>query len=67
MFTVKVMKQRGRLSTMAGIPILTDFLKLTGQSSEPPDLADIGLALSRKLDYMVSSTPLHPKLFHEQK
>lgn len=67
MFTAKVVKQRDRLSTKTGIPILMDFLKLTEQSSELPDLIKVSLAWTRKLDYMTSSTPLHPKLFHEQK
>lgn len=66
MFTAKVVKQRDRLSTKTGIPILMDFLKLTEQSSELPDLIKVSLAWS-ELDYMISSTPLHPKLFHEQK
>lgn len=67
MFTIKIVEQNGRLSTKTGIPILTDFLKLTVQRSEPPDLTEVSLALSSKLDYVVSSSSLHAKLFHEQK
>lgn len=67
MFTIKVVRQRDRFYTKTGIPTLTDFLKLTGQSSELPHLTEVSLALSKKLDYMISSTLLHPKLFHEQK
>lgn len=66
MFTMKVVKQRGRLSTKTGIPILSEFLMI-GQSSVLPHLTEVSLALSRKLDYMISSSPLHPKLFPEQK
>lgn len=62
-----MVEQKGRLSTKTGIRILTDFLKLTVQTAELPDLTEVSLALSNKLDSMISSTSLQSKLFHEQK
>lgn len=40
MFTIKLVKQLGRLSTKTGISIITGFLKLTGESTELPDLTN---------------------------